>query len=388
VKPAEKKPGLFRLGPFYLTPTIHVQNIGLDTNVFYTATERQTDVMASGGPGLDLVLPIRTAGRFYATGALDYLYFVRTASQRRFQGSVDTGIDLKGARTQVAADQLWGRTYGRPNYEVDQRIETYLETTRLDLRRGLFGHIYVNLGGSRSLSDITTDADYLGTDLRQTLSETAYVAKGGLEYAITVKTSFVIEGDQRWDRFTFDKARDADSNRAVGGFRTDPSALITGRALVGERWFRPIASPGVERKLTVADVDALWNITPRTRLGGSYVRDLSYSAFATTGPTPTVRTETYGVRLEKDLTSRIDLRLFARWNHFVTDGAITVEVPDQGTVVAVRDDKTREGGIDLGYRFRSRLRIGVAAKYTERNSTISYFGIDGLLFGLTVNYTP
>jgi hypothetical protein len=344
--------------------------------------------MASGGPGLDLVLPIRSAGRFYATGTLDYLYFVRTPSQRRLSGSVTTGLDLKGARTQLAAEQLWGRTYGRPNYEVDQRIETDLEATRLDLRRGLFGHIYVNLGGSRSLTDVTSDADYLGVDLRQTLSETAYVAKGGLEYAITVKTSFVAEGDQRWDRFLFDETRDADSNRVVAGFRTDPTALISGRALVGQRWFRPIASPGVERKLTVADVDAVWNITARTRLGGSYVRDLGYSAFVTTGATPTVKTETYGVRLEKDLTSRLDLRIFGRLNRFVTDGAITVELPDEGTVVAVRQDKTREGGIDIGYRFRSRLRIGVAAKYTERVSTISYFGIDGLLFGLTVNYTP
>jgi hypothetical protein len=67
---------------------------------------------------------------------------------------------------------------------------------------------------------------------------------------------------------------------------------------------------------------------------------------------------------------------------------IVVDIPIRGLVVSVRDDKTREAGIDLGYRFRSRLRVGVAATYTDRRSTIAYFGIEGLIVGLTINYTP
>jgi hypothetical protein len=335
-----------------------------------------------------VLLPLRNTGRLYAEGTLDYLYFVRTESQRRLTGDISTGLDLKGAQTRLTALQLWGRTYGRPSYEVDERVETDLETSHLDLRRRLFGPLYLRLEGIRSQSDVRTDVLYLGVNLQQTLSETRYVARAGLEYAMTIKTSFVVEGDQQWDRFAYDESRDADSNRLVGGFRTDATALISGRALAGERWFRPISAPGFVRQLPVFDVDATWNITTRTRLGGGYLRDLAYSAFNTTGPTSTLETESYSARIEKNLSSRVDLRIFGRLDHFVTDGAITVVLPDEGPVVAVRDDRMREAGIELGYSFRSRLRIGVAAKYNQRMSTISYFGIDGLIFGLTVNYAP
>ena len=48
----------------------------------------------------------------------------------------------------------------------------------------------------------------------------------------------------------------------------------------------------------------------------------------------------------------------------------------------------REAGAELGYQFRTRVRIGVTALYTTRESTIETFGIDGLLAGLTVQYNP
>jgi hypothetical protein len=385
---ASKRPGRFRMGPFYLTPKFHVQNIGLDTNVFYTPTDRQTDVMASGGPGLDLVLPVGPTGTIYGRGILDYLYFVRTPSQRRLNGSVSTGADFQGARTQLTAEQLWGRAFSRPSYQVNERIETYSESSRLNFRRGLFGRLYLRGEGSRLRSDIEQSVDYLGTDLRQTLSETRYLAGGGLEYAITVKTSFVVEANEQWDRFLYQPSRDADSTRVVAGFRTDSTALISGQALVGRRSFRPVAAPDVDQRLTVADVAATLNVTPRTHIGFTYARDLSYSAFDTTGSTPTVITEGYGVNIDKRLTTHIDLQLFGRVTRFRTNGEITVILPDEGSVVAVRSDRAAQAGADLGYVFRSRLRIGVSAIYTQRNSTIQYFGIDGLLMGLTVNYTP
>jgi hypothetical protein len=387
-KAAEERPGLFHLGPFYVTPTIHLKNVGIDTNVLYTPTDRQTDLYGSGGPGLQILLPLGQTGRLYTEGTLDYMYFVRTESQRRLSGDVTTGIDLKGVHTQISGKQIWGRTYGRPSYEVDQRIETDIESSHLDLRRRLFGPLYLRMEGARSRSDILTEVDYLGVSLRQTLSETRYIVRAGLEYTLTVKTSFVVEGDQQWDRFLYEPTRDADSNRAMAGFRTDSTALLAGRVLVGQRWFRPKVAPDVERRLTAVDADVVWNITKRTRIAGGYVRDLAYTAFPTNGPTPTVWTQTYEARIEKDISSRVDFRLFGRLNRFVTDGEITVEVPDQGVVVAVRDDRTRMGGVDLGYRFRSKLRVGVSATYTDRNSTISYFGIDGFIFGFNVNYSP
>ena len=76
----------FEQEPFYLTPYLHIGTLGVDTNVFYSATERQTDFTASGGPGLEIVRPFGRESRFVVDGGLDYLYFAKTESQRRLNG--------------------------------------------------------------------------------------------------------------------------------------------------------------------------------------------------------------------------------------------------------------------------------------------------------------
>ena len=46
------RPGMWRIGSFYLTPKFRIGSVGLDTNVLYTPTDRTTDVSANGGSGL------------------------------------------------------------------------------------------------------------------------------------------------------------------------------------------------------------------------------------------------------------------------------------------------------------------------------------------------
>ncbi len=386
--PAPKRPGKFRVGPFYLTPTLHLGPIGVDTNVFYTPTDRITDFSASGGPGLDLVLPLGASGQFFAGGELDYLYFVKSESQRRLRGSANGGFDFKGTRTLFHLEEYFAQTFGRPNYEIDDRISQEEEGTNLDLKRKLFGRIAIRILGRRARFDTEGDAEYLGNDLTPTLTRNQYILGGGIDYALSVKTSFVVEGDQEWHRFPLEASRDADSNRLWAGFRTDGTALIAGQALVGYLWFRPKATPGFELRRTIADVTGTWSISPKTQISFIYARGLEYSAFETSGQTPTLFNERFGLRIQKALVGHLDVRLFGRITRFQTDGDITVDIPDEGTVTAPRDDKAREAGLDLGYWFGTRARIGVVATYVDRNSTISYFGIDGLVVGASVQVNP
>lgn len=175
---------------------------------------------------------------------------------------------------------------------------------------------------------------------------------------------------------------------AFGGFRTDRTALISGRALGGYRWFRLDASPGAERSLAYADVDVTLNMSFKTKLGGRLVRDLDYSAFATGGSTPTLLIERVELFFDKVLANNVYLHLFARQERLITDGDVVLDIPDEGAVTSRRNDRIREAGAELGYEFRSRLRMGVSAIYTERRSNIETFGIQGLLAGFTVTYNP
>ena len=98
--------------------------------------------------------------------------------------------------------------------------------------------------------------------------------------------------------------------------------------------------------------------------------------------------EGMGLRLEKDITRRVDLALYARRFRSLSSGEITIDVPDQGPVTAVRDDKVREAGADLGYRFRPNFRFAIVALYSDRQSSFSYFGVEGLLFGFNAQFNP
>ena len=124
-----ERPGLFRAGSFYLTPYLHVGTLGIDTNVFYTPTDRQTDFIASGGPGLEIVRPIGKESRFRLDGAVDYLWFARTESQRRFNGHGSALLDLKGVKTHFVVEERYATSYSRPNYQVNERVQQETEGT-------------------------------------------------------------------------------------------------------------------------------------------------------------------------------------------------------------------------------------------------------------------
>jgi hypothetical protein len=232
----------------------------------------------------------------------------------------------------------------------------------------------------------TDHQSYLGTDLGDTLTENHYLAGSELQVALSVKTRFVVGGEESWYRYPNLPERDGQSTLAYVGFRTDGSALVSGAALAGMRWFR--LDTGAKRSVVYSDVNATWNISFKTKLGGHYLHDIDYSAFATSGDTPTNLNETAEVFVEKFLTRSVYLRLFARQTRLVSDGDVAVVLPGEGLVSSQRNDRTREAGGELGYQFRSRVRAGISVSYTDRNSSIETFGIEGLLAGFTLQYNP
>jgi len=216
-----------------------------------------------------------------------------------------------------------------------------------------------------------------------------YLAALELRYRLTAKTSVVAGGDYQWDRFLLDPSRDADSNRIYGGFVVDSDTRLGGRAVGGVRLFRFRENEAFpERTSPYANIAFVYTVSPKTRFEVSYNRDLTYSAFAVSGGTPTRENESYSARLVKGLVGRLDLQIYGRFTRLVTDGEVTTIDSDGESVTAIRDDEIWEGGANLGYTFRSNLRIGLGAELTRRTSTFSDLGIEGLLIGATVEYTP
>jgi hypothetical protein len=386
----DDRPGLFRLGPVYLTPSLRIGNVGFDTNVLYTSTDRRADVAGSAGPGLDVVLPVTRRLRATGTGFLDYHYFVRSEELRKLTRGGGGRVEWIGSKVSVGVGRLYVETYGRPNIEVDRRITQGGWQSFADLRlHGIGARLGIATSFDARRHEPAAGQEFVGADLRRALARDEYRAKLELSYSLTPKTSFVVGGDHQWDRFLEDTTRDADSNRAYAGFQIQSETRLSGRAVAGARSFRPLhASRVFEARAPYAEADVRYTFGPRTRLSATYQTDLAYSAFDPRGGTPTFRHEVATVRLEKDLLRRLNLRLFASQTRAHSDGAITVLRREGDRIVAERRDTLREGGADLGFLFRPELRVGFAAVYTERRSTIADLGLEGLLLGMTVTYTP
>ena len=329
--------------------------------------------------------PFGRKSRLRVDGGLDYLYFARTESQRSLNGYGSAELHLRGVKTRLTIQERYEDTFARPNYEVNARVEYVRESTLALLRRDLGERMRLVLLGSR-LHETTENYDYLGTDLGTTLTDDRYVAGGELQLGLSIKTRLVAGGEQTWYGYPNLHARDGSSTLGYGGFRTDDSALIAGAALVGMRWFR--LDSGAKRNSVYVNVSPSLALSPKTKFGGLYTRDIDYSTLLLAGPTPTNLNETAELFLEKFLTRSVYLRLYARQYRLNSDGDVVVVLPDDTLVIEKRKDRVREAGAEIGYQFRPRVRAGFKVYYTDRASNIETFGVEGLLAGLTVQYNP
>jgi len=329
------------------------------------------------------VRPFGRESRIRLDGGLDYLYFAKTDSQRKLNGYGTAQLDLVGVKTRLFVEEHYQTFYGRPSFEVNERVQHETEGTRGFLRRNLGDRYALALLGERERT--TTDSqNYLGTDLGDTLTEDTYRAGGELRIALSVKTQLVVGVSRSGIATRGCRSATATRRRRTGvSARTRPpsSSGRRSRATSGSDWTRGRAQrPLRERRRGLEDLfqdQAGCAVRARHRLLG----------LCDDGTDAHYLNETAEVYLDKVLVSNLYFRLFGRIATLASDGAITIVTPD-GIETAVRDDRVREAGAEFGYQFRTRVRIGVTATYTTRESPFETFGVEGLLAGLTVQYNP
>jgi hypothetical protein len=382
VKP-EDVPG-FAVGPFKLEPYVQIGSIGYDTNVYYN-NEKIDDFTASGGPGLRITLP-RRSFQLYGDGYLNYLWFAESEDQRRLQGRAGGGFSWRAGPVVLGAERFYMREFLRPSPEITDRV---LQDTR-DTR------VFLTLGRPEARFKITPNLsvtertlpepqDYQGTDLNETLTQDTYRAGVELAYALTPKTSLLVPADYQVDRFDNDPSRDSDSNRfGIGLSVQSETAPLSMRAVGGIRLFRPKDPRYVDDQAPWVEASVTYRFGPKTRLTGTFHTDLDYSAFRSSEGAPTVSRVDYGLQLSRQITYRIDLQLWGRYDSRQSDAKLIV---DPGSPEgASTDDQWWEAGADLGYAFFGKIRVGVLARYSERQSNYSDFGVDGLTVGFSIRY--
>jgi hypothetical protein len=388
---SRERPGRFHLGPFYVSPLLHLGTVGLDTNVFYTPTDRRADFSSSGGPGLRIVMPIAGSLQLTTEGDIDYLYFARTVEQRRLTKSATASLEGgQGARTSIELHAGYAESFLRPSLEVDKRVDQTRRSAEGRIRRRMFARTTLALGGSFARLETAPGQDpFLGTDLERTLTYDNLAGTAQLGYSLTAKTQLTALGTYETRRYAFDHSRDGRTPRVDIGLQTDSETLIGGKILFGAQWFIPDDDRQSQQRSLHADVDLVWHLSPRTQLGGGYRRELTYTSFETVGgAAPVARNETTTAFIEREIVRHIVIRASGRQMRSRTDHPVRLVLSSGETTEQIRNDTFYEGTVDLGYRIVSRLWAGGSVGYAERRSNIADFGIQGLLVGAKINFTP
>lgn len=377
-----RRRGLFRLGPLYVTPTLRVGQIGYDSNVFYSATERTGDFVARGGPGLELLLPVGSTVDIGARGGVDILYFAKVESERRATWNGLGFLRFSGSRTRAELTGGYEETFRRPDFEIDDRVFEATRRADVSVERRL-GRNRLRAGFSAQRLGVERDQVSDADDLARNLNRTTYRGRLGFGIGLTPKTSLIVEADHQVDDFLLNPSRDTSSNRLYGGFEIASLTRLSGSALAGARVLRQQATAS-ERWFPYIDVDLRYRFGPRTAIALFVRRDQRFSAFSATTGTQTSKQSTNELALGRQLWGPVEIRLFGGLRQLQTDGAIA----QTDATAAVREDDEWYGGANLGVRFRDWFRVGVEARYSDRNSNFSDFGVEGLIVGVTVSAVP
>ena len=365
----------FRFGALAFDPRFALTSLGIDTNVFNTATAPQSDFTFGVKPGTDMFL--RTArGLLTVSGNLEYVYFHEFETERSVNSDVLGRYEFRFNRFRPYGSASWLDTKQRPGFEIDARARHYEADYHAggDLRVGSKGTVRVDF---RHLDySFAGDEVYNGRPLNEELNRTLRALEFSWRHRMTALTTWTTRVSRETERFEFDNFRNADSFRLSSGFELGRFALIRGSAFVGFRSLKP-ADGGIIPEFTgvTADVDVSYTAPTQTRLGAAIDRDVQYSYEQ--------RTPYYVLT---GWTTTLTQRITGRWDFQVTGGRDRLAYHALIAAVDARTDFIGRFGGGIGYTLGEQTRISFDVNSYYRSSVRPELEYGSVRAGVSVNY--
>lgn len=378
-----RKNAKIRFGALYLSPALHLKELGIDSNVFNEAGDARSDFMFNLAPKVDLWVPIARRALLTTTASTDLVWYRTYGSERSVDPAVTVRGDIFLHRLTFFAENAYSNTRQRPSFEIDLRSR-HLENTfnggaayQLTPKFSIEGH------GRRSIVEYDADAFFLGTSLRETLNRNTTGFGLTAKHKLTPLTTLSLRTEKSDDEFPFSPQRDTSSFRIAPGVEFKPRALISGAASLGIRRFTPkdeTALPSFTG--LVANVGLSYTLLGSTSFGLSFNRDVNYSFEPLQ---PYYVSTSAGASIRRAIGRRFDaIGSIDRHNYAYRD--LLVGLPVIGNP-AERVDVTWNYGGSLGYRINRTTRAGFGVSYWQRESTtVNFRDYDGLRVGTTVTY--
>lgn len=385
--PTVGQPATLTPRTFQLRPLVTMSLAGVDTNILTTADEPVSDTALNVGgeirPSLTLG-PMRISGKASAGIA----YFRKYRDQRSFDTDDDIRVDVEGNRLALFGTASYLRT--RDPFDPEKQ----LRSPRTEYGFGAGGEIR---SGDKTRIGVAARQVTIGFDdlvllfhplhqcpsVRITLNRTSRVYDAHLRYALTPITTLTAAAGLQRDRFEFSKMRDANAAGVEIGLDMKPSALISGKAVLGYRRFSNIADPSFQAGGIVGSIDVGYVADDSVRYGVRFERHLGHS-FRTDESyyTATNLTGSVSKRLSRawEMVGEVGHRWLAYTTRFNLQPGL--EIFDTGIPVLTLDSMFR---YDLGarYHLRDRTTFGATFAYYRVASADRRYDRMQLLFSTT-----
>ena len=363
-----------RFGVLALDPRIGLTQLGVDTNVFNSASNPQTDFTFTVVPGTELWM--RTGrGLLSIDAQLEYVYFHEFDTERSTNSFASAQYEFRFNRMRPYLSGSTLNTRQRPGYEIDVRARHY-ET---DLHGGtdlrVASKSILRLDYRHLDYTFANDAVYQGEPLNEQLNRTLQAVEGSWRQRLTALTTWVTRVSRETERFHFDDFRNSDSLRFATGFELGRFALIRGSAFVGFRNLTPADGGSLpEFSGITADIDASYTAPTQTRINVAVDRDVQYSYEDLTP-----------YYLQTGWTATLTQRIIGRWDIQVTGGrdrlAYEALLPSEA-----RTDYINRYGGGIGYALGDQLRAGFDIHSYNRTSIDPGREYGVLRAGVSVTY--
>lgn len=353
---------VIQVGPFGISPTVMLRDVGRDENVFNERDNPKSDFTFTLVPRAEVIFRPRNL-RIAYTAATEYVYFRQYKSERatNVSSAVRADVTLGWFTPYVLASGT--NTRQRLNDEIDLRARHRERVYGAGF--GIKVGTRLTLGGSGRTTRLRFDEaiDFRGEDLARSFDSDLQAIEGsaGLQLTPFTQVSLVVSREQQ--RFEIARERDSDSIRITPTFHFSPEAVLNGSIAIGYRRFNPRASTLPAYSGFVATATVGTTLFNRNRVEMVFGRDIRYSYeqdtpyYLATGGTVTVTTQLVGPFDVRGTGTRQVLAYRAN-----RDTSLA-EQPGDDTI-------TRYGG-GVGYRIRERVRIGLNAEWLRRDSQLS-----------------
>jgi hypothetical protein len=370
-------------GPFRVQPSLVITNAGVDSNIYYAATEPIKDFTLTAGPAAAIYLPIHRKFVLSLYGSPQYVWYSATEQERTWNYYLNGAASLNLKNLFLSLEGRYSDARERWNTEVDIRPRRKEESWGATALVKAAWKTSFSLGFRAVRYAYESVEDAGGFNVQERLNRREQYANLSMFYQASSQRRFFV--DLEYGIYNFEFASQAAisnsrSGAAYAGFEFSPlGRRVRGRVRVGYKKFEIRDPEGVDYRGLVGDSQLSVRLAKPVVIRGSYVRDVRFSLWYDSAyyleSRPGAGVSVYPLRF---------LRLDYDYGLGRNDYPLLQEV-SPGVEVKRRDDY-RTHTAAVYFRIRKNVGFGFIASFWTRDSNLDAEDDKRTFFGVNLTY--